>query len=38
MLADPQELFRFFARPGIEFTNLLSAADQVVWITWKYAE
>jgi hypothetical protein len=32
MIADPQELFRFFSTPGIEVTNLLSAADEVVWI------
>jgi hypothetical protein len=38
MIADPQELFRFFATPGIELSNRLSAADEVVLIEWKYAE
>jgi hypothetical protein len=38
MIADPQELFRFLATPGIEVTNLLFAGDEVVCVTWKYAE
>ena len=38
VIADPQELYRFFATPGIEVTNLLFADDEVVWVTWKYAE
>ena len=38
VIADPQELFRFLATPGIEVTNLLFAGDEVVWITWKYME
>jgi len=38
MIADPQELFRFLATPGIELTNLLFAGDEVVWVTWKYVE
>ena len=38
MIADPQELFRFLATPGIEVTNLLFAGDEVVWVTWKYME
>jgi hypothetical protein len=35
MIDDPQELFRFLATPCIDVTNLLSAADEVVWVTWK---
>jgi hypothetical protein len=38
MIADPQELFRFLDTPGIEVNNLLFAGDEMVWITWKYAE
>jgi hypothetical protein len=38
MIADPQELFRFLATPGIDVTNLLFAGDEVVWVTWKYLE
>jgi hypothetical protein len=38
MISDGQELFRFRASPGIEVTNLLFAADQIVWVAWKYAE
>jgi len=38
MIADPQELFRFFATPCIELSNRLSAADEVVWIEWMYGE
>jgi hypothetical protein len=38
MIADPQELFRFLAKPRIQMTNLLFAGEEVVWVTWKYAE
>jgi hypothetical protein len=38
MIADPQELSRFLATPGIEVTNILFATDEVVWVTWKCAE
>jgi hypothetical protein len=38
MIADPQKLFRFLATPGIQVTNLLFAGDEMVWVTWKYAE
>jgi predicted DNA-binding ArsR family transcriptional regulator len=37
IIADPQKLFSFFATPSIEVTKRLSAADEVVWITWDYA-
>jgi hypothetical protein len=37
MIADPQELFRFLATPGIEVTNLF-ATEEVMWVTWKCAE
>jgi hypothetical protein len=30
MIADPQELFRFLATPGLDVTNLLFAGDEVV--------
>jgi hypothetical protein len=35
MFDDPQELFRFLATPCIDVTIFLSAADEVVWVTWK---
>jgi len=38
IIADPQKLFRFLATPDMEVTNLLFAAVEVVWVTWKYAE
>lgn len=38
MKADPQELFRFLATPGIEVTNVLFAGDEVVWVRWKRIE
>jgi hypothetical protein len=38
IIADPQKLFRFLATPDMEVTNLLFAADEVMWDTWKYAE
>jgi hypothetical protein len=38
MIADPQELFRFLATPGIKVTSLLFAGDEVVRATWKYVE
>jgi len=38
MTADPLELFRFLATPGVEVTNLVFAGDEVVWVTWKYVE
>jgi hypothetical protein len=38
MIADPKELFRFLATPGIEVTNILFTGDEEVWATWKYAE
>jgi hypothetical protein len=39
LIADPQELVRFLATLGIEVTNLLFAGgDEVVWVTWNYAE
>jgi hypothetical protein len=38
MISDSQELFRFLAQPGIEVTNMLFAADEVVLVMWKYAE
>jgi hypothetical protein len=38
MIADPLELFRFLATPGIDVTNLLFATDEVVWVTWKCAK
>jgi len=37
MIADPQELFRYLATPGIEVTSLF-AGDEGVWVTWKYVE
>jgi hypothetical protein len=38
MISDQQELFRFLAAPDIEVTNLLFAADKVMWVTWKSKE
>jgi len=31
-------MYRFLATPGIEVTNLLLAADSVVWLDWRHAE
>ena len=38
MIADPQEIFRFLATPGIDVTNPMFAGDEVVWVSWKYME
>ena len=38
MITDPQELYRFFATPGIEVTNVLFAGHDVVWVMWRYVE
>ena len=38
MIAEPQEIFRFLATQCIEETNLLFVGDEMVWVTWKYAE
>ena len=32
LISDPQEMYRFLATPGIEVTNLLFSADNVVWL------
>ena len=37
-ITDPQELYRFVTTPGVEVTNLLFASDDVVWVTWKFAD
>jgi hypothetical protein len=38
IIADPQELYRFLATPGIEVTDLLFAGDEVVWVRFRYVE
>jgi hypothetical protein len=37
MIAEPEELFRFPATPGIKVSNLKIGRDEVVRVTWKYA-
>jgi hypothetical protein len=37
MISDPQELYRFLTTPGIEFTSLLFASDEV-WVSWRYSD
>jgi len=36
LITDPQELYRFLAKPGIEVTRLLFAGDSVCWISWRH--
>jgi hypothetical protein len=38
MIADPHELCKFLATPGVEVTHLLFASDDVVWVTWRISE
>jgi hypothetical protein len=38
MITEPRELYRFLASPGIEVMSLISASDDVVWLSWKFAE
>jgi hypothetical protein len=38
MVADPHELYKFLATPGVEVTHLLFASDEVVWVTWHVSE
>jgi len=35
IIAEPHEVYRFLATPGIEVTNLAFASNDVVWLTWK---
>ena len=37
-IKDPQELYRFLVKPGVEVTNLLFVGDEVVWVVWRYVE
>jgi len=37
LIAEPGELYRFLATPGIEVQNLLFANDDVVWISWRHS-
>ena len=37
MLADPQELYRFLATPGIDLTRMFSG-DEILWLKWNYVE
>jgi hypothetical protein len=37
MIQDPRELYRFFAKPGIEVVNLMFVSVDVVWASWKFA-
>ena len=36
MISDPQKLYRFLAKPGIELAALMFASDDVVWDSWRY--
>jgi len=38
LISDPEELYKFLATPGNEETNLLFAADSVVWLASLHAE
>lgn len=38
MIAQQQEIYQLLATSDIQMTNLLFAADEVVWVTWKYGE
>jgi len=37
LIAEPGELYRFLATPGIEVKNVLFANDDVVWISWRHS-
>ena len=37
LIAEPAELYRFLATPGIEVQNALFASDDVVWISWRHS-
>jgi len=37
VISEPQELYSFLAKPGIEVTNLTFARDDVVYMSWKHA-
>jgi hypothetical protein len=36
MITDPQELYRFLSKPGIEVVALVFASDDVVCASWRY--
>jgi hypothetical protein len=38
MITEPRELYRFLATQGIEVMNLIFASEEVVWLSWKFAE
>jgi hypothetical protein len=38
LISEPKELYKFLSTPGIEVVSLLFASDQVVWVSWRYAE
>jgi hypothetical protein len=38
LISEPQELYKFLVMPGIEVTNMIFASDQVVWISWRFAD
>ena len=38
LISEPKELYKFLSTPGIGVTSLLFASDQVVWLSWRYAE
>jgi hypothetical protein len=38
LISEPKELYKFLSTPGIEVVSLLFASDQVVWVSWHYAE
>jgi hypothetical protein len=31
-------LYKFLVTPGIEVANMIFASDQVVWISWRFAD
>jgi hypothetical protein len=38
MITDPQELYRFLAKPGIEVAALVFASDKIVCASWRYID
>jgi hypothetical protein len=38
LISEPQELYKFLAVPGIEVANMMFANDQVIWISWRFAD
>jgi hypothetical protein len=37
VMAEPKGLYEFLTTPDFEVMNIVSASDDVVWLSWKYA-